>query len=842
MTKRLKLVFVFLLLCYLSITVHSFAQEQGTRCCRKIFFFTSSSFGNLLRAFRSATPTPPELANFQTPPKPAESFDEPTGGSSPKGEQNQVKPRPTNSPTPSTTKVKPVGITIYDKSTTMETPKPTSSTEINKTDSEGDFNCEYGSTHIDVSMCEGYDNYANNENANSAEFFNEIIRNANEWRSNSNEEIVIRVPQATFYFFDSDNNSSSNNGFIDMNGLDKGIYPNYHIMGIDANHMPTFQDKDNDVTKNFIFFSHGNDNITLRNIIFLGNNKNKYNFGLVTFRNSGGHVVLNNLKCSGTYGDRPKNQESEKGGTCILLAYRSHKAPVKSPNYLQIINSTITDFKTGLVIDKAKRVNITNNTLDTSDPCQGCQDKHNTGNVMLAAYNINEENTDSRSTFQKNTFIQDGNSSGCTALALMGKSNKINILNNTFRNIEDRTIYVASHNIAIDPPCLGGPKDVKIIGNTITGDHNLLTGDSTISAISVLNQPVPDESRCNKETATIRNVVIAGNTINASKIGIELASTPHAPLHTVDVYKNTIIDSGLAYPQFWFRVNGLNTNLTGACIELLGLQGKNNNPNDIQIHDNYMQNCEVGMYLMASFWPLSDNNSGLGRIRTNYQQNKYISIYNNTINNKGIIRERDFPEQYRVDIITQNEPVQGSDIKTIRLRNNVITTNPKSEYSENRCNVACTSNSECLASVPTLYGSGTKIVDKYPTKYVCASGVCRNSANVNDKNCDLNDETMSEPQPLLSKEICSEENKTCCYEVALCEAMLTNDELRYYETCHKKSCVPDEYKGFTEPLTDYFNCASRTNPGVRGRDIEMLRQMLANPNTPTPPAGCQYIQ
>ncbi|QQR93879.1 chitobiase/beta-hexosaminidase C-terminal domain-containing protein [bacterium] len=219
--------------------------------------------------------------------------------------------------------------------------------------------------------------------------------------------------------------------------------------------------------------------------------------------------------------------------------------------------------------------------------------------------------------------------------------------------------------------------------------------------------------------------------------GVELSSTPHAPLYAVDVHNNTIKDSGIVYPNSWFG----NNSLTGGCITLFGLKGENNNARDIKIYDNSLKSCGLGIYFVASFWPISDNNSGLVNYTTLNQKNEYVSVYNNMIDNFGPLVYTPEAAPNKVDILVQAQPVAGiGNRDSIVMYNNLIKTDPKSTTFDNRCNTLCISNNDCLEAVPTLYGSGTSIVSGYPNSYVCSVGKCRNRDDVNDDNCDLNDQ------------------------------------------------------------------------------------------------------
>lgn len=602
--------------------------------------------------------------------------------------------------------------------------------------SEPTYSCAPDARYIDVSMCPTYANYANNPNSNSAVFFNEIIRRAANSRTDNTEEVVIRIPQANFYFFKNPSNPLEEGG-INLYGAPNGVYSNFRIEGLDVWNRPTFIDKDQNMEKDYLLLAQGNTNFTLKRIIFKGNSKNRYIRGVIAIYNNSGNVIVHNIDCSGTY--RDTNPYVFRANVCLYIREDGNYPPAIKANYVEVLNSQFKSYDVGLATSDIMRINLSYNIFDNTDPCPECVNQHRRGSVSLSSNFTNRDGTSGRSVISNNNFISNGKVDGQTGIAVVGQSNKIDITNNTLNYIQDRVIYVSSHGLAIDPPCHGGPKDITITGNNIRGTGTISMG-SSIEAISVVNAPTTIGCAGDIEKATIRNVTIANNTISGIKGGIELLSTPHAPLETLRVYNNTITNSGLVWPKWWFG----DANLTGACIRLLGLKGKNNDPNDIKIYNNNLKDCGLGIYFMASYWPMSDDNSGFANYLTQNQKNEYISVYGNTINNSGPLAYTPEAAPNKVDIVMQEQPVKGiGNRNTIVMYNNLITTNPKSTTSDNRCNVSCTSNSECLGTVPTLYGTGTSIVSNYPTGYVCSMGKCRNSANVNDDNCDLNDANAS---------------------------------------------------------------------------------------------------
>lgn len=102
-----------------------------------------------------------------------------------------------------------------------------------------DYNCDPHSRYIDVSMCPGYSEYANNENANAAVFFNEIIRRAVNAKTSPSEEVSIKIPKANFFFFKNPNNPLEASGII-LDGEAGEIYSNISIEGTSEPDRPTF--------------------------------------------------------------------------------------------------------------------------------------------------------------------------------------------------------------------------------------------------------------------------------------------------------------------------------------------------------------------------------------------------------------------------------------------------------------------------------------------------------------------------------------------------------------------------------------------------------------------------
>ncbi len=695
-----------------------------------------------------------------------------------------------------------------------------------------DYNCDPHSRYIDVSMCPGYSEYANNENANAAVFFNEIIRRAVNAKTSPSEEVSIKIPKANFFFFKNPNNPLEASGII-LDGEAGEIYSNISIEGTSEPDRPTFVDKDQYIDKDYLLWVKGNTNFTLKNVIFKGNSKNKYLRGVIALYNNKGNIYVHNIKCSGTYRDM-ESPYVLKANVCLRIMKSNDYPPSEEADYVEVLNSEFYSYDVGLATAEMKKVNLSNNIFDNENPCPECQYHHHRGSISLSSNFTNRLDTSGRSIISGNVFKSNGQVDGQTGIGIIGESNKIDIQGNEFYNIQDRVIYVSSHGLRADleTACHGGPKDITIRNNYISGAGHIRMG-STIEAISVLNQPRV-ECGNNTEKATIRGITISGNIITGVKGGIELSSTPHAPLHTVDVYNNQVMNSGFALPKWWFG----DANLTGSCIRMIGLKGKDNDPNDIKIRNNRLENCEVGMYFMASWWPYSESSSAFASYATQNQKNEYISVINNTINNSGPIIQVPTLGQNKIDIITQEQPTKAiTNIDSIVIHNNWIMTQPKSSRSDNRCNVACASNNDCLGEVPTLYGSGTSIVNNYPHSYVCSSGKCRNSEDVEDLDCDLNPAPPTNYKPLIDKSMCEGRNeRACCYNLVVCEIKQEQSEKKF-SNCHNEACVPNEYKTSNARLGDYWSGSY-----MNGRDLEALRRLLTVVGNPAPPPGYIYVK
>lgn len=209
------------------------------------------------------------------------------------------------------------------------------------------YNCEENSLNIDVSMCPNYSNYANNENANSAVFFNRIIHQANAAKINPVDEIIIKIPAARFYFFKNQNNPQEDNAITLL-----GIYDNLVIEGSSYIERPTFIDKDQNVDKGYLFLAQGGRNLKLKNIIFEGNSKNKYTRALIAIVNTAGNIYVDNIHCSGTYRDVANYYL--KSNICLQIREHPDYPPSISADYVEVTNSVFKSYDVALATSNIK--------------------------------------------------------------------------------------------------------------------------------------------------------------------------------------------------------------------------------------------------------------------------------------------------------------------------------------------------------------------------------------------------------------------------------------------------------------------------------------------------------
>lgn len=606
--------------------------------------------------------------------------------------------------------------------------------EVMKESDNQTYSCDLSTRYIDVSQCPDYATYANNENANSAEFFNEIIRETNSARVNSEDEIVIKIPRSTFYFFNSSSQTNTN-GFIDLQGSESETFPNFTITGENLDSLPVFVDRDQ-TDKSFLLFSNLNENLKIANIDFRGNNQIKYDFGLIFIRDTRGLVSVSNVKCSGLYGDT--ENEFEKGGGCIVARMRTQG---QEADFVEIKNSNFSDYTTGVAVAGAKTIDIHDNTFDNRNPCPDCSIVRGETNVAVATSSINVDRANvSRSKIRNNIFWQaDGKSEGETAIGLTKESYGIDILDNIMHAVQDTGFIIGNHNPVPSADCLGAPKDVLIRGNKFY--------NTELASVLLMNNVEELDNGCTQESATMRDIKIIDNESSGGGGGIVAQTAPHSPIYNLEIANNLIKNiQGGAGPDYL----GV---LDSTCITLAGLVGEGNDYDDIKIHGNTLENCRTGIYFRASHW---NDQGGLIEREQNYvagqnRKNEYISVYDNNIKNDN----PNFSE-----ILVQEMPVRGvTNINKIKLSNNELTNisiNPAN--GAKRCNASCVVNSDCVIPKTQKAYSGiqgtppnsTSIPTNYPTSYSCFQNQCRNTANLNDDDCDLNEDTSSsqtqEPQ------------------------------------------------------------------------------------------------
>lgn len=587
------------------------------------------------------------------------------------------------------------------------------------------YSCDLTTRYIDVSMCPDYATYANHPEVDSVTFFNNIINEVASNRSDTSQEVIIQVSAVNF---------GIGNGYINFAVSDESNkYANFTFTSKSTTEKPNFVPMGTGTQRDSVIFVKGNDNFTLKNIKITSNNSYKFTNAALYMRNNGGTITVDGYECG-----RVKGHSLDLASGCFAINSKSDTQPDKQPNKVVLKNSKFYDYYTGASIIAADSVLVENNIFDNTQASQ----YHDRGNLDLGFDRINLSQNDETSYVRNNSLKQgSGFTEGETAVGLL-RVNNFELSNNIIEDTQDTGIFFSSHtpgSVTNPVICRGGSNNVRIKDNIMRRIK--------LGSIAVINLPLDDGS-CTPTTGVLRNISITGNRISGGGTGIEASASAHAPIYNLEIANNIVSNKTTLQAP-----NELGA-IAGACLKIEGLQGKNNDPNDIKIHDNRLTNCDLGIYFYASGWPLYDHiRQRVGPSLWDYthghsRPNNYISVYDNTIINNA--------EQ--ADILVQNKPVQGVlDQTTIVTNSNLITSSvPTQGYS--RCNIACNTDSDC--NTPITVDSfnntpdSTRIFRGYPSGYSCVSNgsggkVCKNSQDTNDDNCDLNDvvplTTVAEP-------------------------------------------------------------------------------------------------
>ncbi|MCA9382518.1 hypothetical protein KC660_03875 [Candidatus Dojkabacteria bacterium] len=591
------------------------------------------------------------------------------------------------------------------------------------------YSCDLTTRYIDVSQCPNYATYANHTEVDSTSFFNNIISQVANNRAGKNQEVVIKVPSANFGIA---------SGYIDFSVSDEsGKYSNFTFTTKSTNGgKPNFILTGTNTQRESVIFVQGNDNFTIKDIKVTANNSYKFSNAVLYMRNNSGTVIVDGYECG-----RVKGRTLNLASGCFASKSDPNVVPNKQPSLVNISNSRLYDYYTGISIIGADSVIVENNTLDNSQASQ----YHDRGNLDIGFDRINVAQTGGTSYVRNNTLKQgSGYTEGETAVGLL-RVNNFELSSNTIEDTQDTGIFFSSHtpgSVRNPVTCRAGSNNVRIINNTMRRVK--------LGAIAVVNLPL-DDGACTPTQAALQNITISGNRISGGGTGISASASEHAPIYGLEIVDNVISNkTNLQDP------NDLGA-IAGSCLVLAGLQGKNNNPEDIKIHNNQLNNCDLSIYLYASGWPLYDHIRQMsGPSLYDYthghsRPNKYISVYENTI----------FNNTEQADILVQNKPVSGiQDRPTMLIRDNEITSSTPSQGYK-RCNISCNTDNDC--NTPITVDSfnnnpdSTKVFEGYPLEYSCVNSgsggkVCRNSQDPSVEDCDLN-EGASVPQVLYPPNI-----------------------------------------------------------------------------------------
>lgn len=602
------------------------------------------------------------------------------------------------------------------------------------------YDCTPGNHYVDVSQCAEYANYANVSSANSAVFFNTILGRAYGTSGiGDNEQVIVRIPAANFYIYG------------DQEFINLGAHVDYKNLTLEGiGNGPVFQVPPNYTTNMpYMLFIDQQRHPTLKNLQFKSNNKVKFTGdAIIKITNTNNEVVIDGLKCSGT-----KGVTSDKASTCLRIAHVSNNQGIE-PDSAVLKNSEFSDIHTGAVLFFLKKVIVRNNTFNNTNPNHG----YKGANVQMVLYGINKQNNQDWSVVENNKFFSAnkctdiGNdltqcdlTHGQTQLGLIGENNKVRIRSNTLIGAQDTAMYFSPHNpgtpIGQKLGCVasGYSKEVIIENNTIQG--------SMLTSLALLFQP--DRDVCT--TGGADKVIIRDNNINGfvdqtyidqypnylerttigNGGGIAIHTVAHTPITGLEVYKNNISNMTNLQTETWAQSMG------GSCLSLGGLNGKNNNAEDIKIYNNTLTNCKSGIYFWRAFWPyVNEVNGKVGPYDWSLYgaqstPNNYLTLFSN----KVIQTNASYS-----DILYQNGNIKGiGNVSTLKLANNEINSPNSAPNGSKRCNASCTSNSNCLTNSNIAYPDYQDILPGYSNGYSCyQSSTCRNISNLSDNDCDLN--------------------------------------------------------------------------------------------------------